>query len=107
MAADIQWRREARKREEKAQKQMEESRREETTHSPEEGVAEKCARTDRSNTEMDTMGGGEAGTSQSHSRHKKGHKTKIYLMDSDEEAIVDFVEDHKELYDKTNEYFKD
>ena len=28
-------------------------------------------------------------------------------MDSDEEAIVDFVEDYKELYDKTNEHFKD
>ena len=34
-------------------------------------------------------GGGEAGTSQSHSRQKKGHMTNIYLTDSDEEAIVD------------------
>ena len=32
--------------------------------------------------------------------------TDIYLTDSGEEAIVDFVKDH-ELYDKTNEYFKD
>ena len=38
-----------------------------------EGVAEKRARTDRSDTKMDTEGGGEAGTSQSHSRHMKGH----------------------------------
>ena len=29
--------------------------------------------------------------------------TNIYLTDSDEEAILDFVKDHKELYDKTNE----
>ena len=56
---------------------------------------------------MDTEGRGEAGTSQSHSRHKKGHMTNIYPMDPDEEAIVDFVKDHEELYNKTNEHFKD
>ena len=33
--------------------------------------------------------------------------TNIYLTDSDEEAIVDFVKDHKEFYDKINEHFKD
>ena len=33
--------------------------------------------------------------------------TNIYLTDSDEEAIVDIVKDHKELYDKTSEHFKD
>ena len=33
--------------------------------------------------------------------------TNIYLMDSDEEAIVDFVKDHEELYDKNNEQFND
>ena len=33
--------------------------------------------------------------------------TNIYLTNSDEEAIVDIVKDHKELYDKTNEHFKD
>ena len=64
----------------------------------------KRARTDRSDTEMDTEGGGEMGTSQSHKRHKKGHMT---LTDSDEEAFVDFVKDHKELYDKTNGHFQD
>ena len=32
---------------------------------------------------------------------------KIDLTDSDEEAIVDFVKDPEELYDKTSEYFKD
>ena len=36
----------------------EEAMREEATHSPEEGVTGKCARTDRSDTEC----GGEAGT---------------------------------------------
>ena len=36
---------------------------------------------------MDTEGGGEADTSQSESRHKEGHRTNIYLRDSDE-AIV-------------------
>ena len=33
--------------------------------------------------------------------------TNIYLTDSDEEAIVDLVKEHDELYDKTNEHFKD
>ena len=54
---------------------------------------------------MDTEDGGEVGTSQSHM--KKGHMTSIYLTDSDEEAIVDFVKDHQELYDMTNKHFKD
>ena len=36
--------------------------RDKNTHSAEEGVAEKHARTDRSDTEMDTDAGGEAGT---------------------------------------------
>ena len=31
----------------------------------------------------------------------------IFLSDSDKEAIVEFVKQHKELYDKTNDNFKD
>ena len=31
----------------------------------------------------------------------------IFLSDSDEEAIVEFVKQHEELYDKTNDKFKD
>ena len=52
-------------------------------------MAEKLARTDKSNTEMDTCTEGEreVGTSQLHSRHKKGHFTNMDLLDSDEEAI--------------------
>ena len=69
-------------------------------------MAEKRPRTGRSDSEMDTEAGGEAGTSQLQSRSKKGHIMNIYLTDSDEEAIVDFVEDHEWLY-KTNEHFKD
>ena len=106
MVADIQRRREereARERGEEVQKQREEAKRVETMHSAEEGVAKKCARTEKNDTEMDT----EAGTPQSHSRHKIGHMTNILLIDSYEEAIVDFEKDHEELYDKTNEHFKD
>ena len=33
--------------------------------------------------------------------------TNIYPTDSDEEAIVDFVNDHNELYDKASKHFKD
>ena len=77
---------------EEAQKQqrsemgMEKNMRVETTHSAEEGVAEKHTRTD---SEMDTEAGGEAGTSHSLSWHKKGYMTNIYLTDSEEEAFVD------------------
>ena len=62
-------------------------------------MAEKHAKTDISDTEMDTEPGGEAGTS-----HKKGHMTNIYLTDSNEKAIVDFL---REWYNKTHEYSKD
>ena len=55
--------------------------------------------------DTETEAGGEVGGSQS--QYKKGHMTNIYLTDSDEEAIVDFVKGHKELYNKSNEHFKD
>ena len=45
---------------------------EETTNSAEEGVAEKCLKTNISDTRIDTDGGGEAGTSQSQFTLKKG-----------------------------------
>ena len=106
-AADIQQRREereARERDEVRQQQQREEARAEESHSQEEGVAEKRPRTERSDTETEAAGG-EAGASQSH--YKKGHMTNVYLNDSKAEAIVDFVKDHKELYDKTSEHFKD
>ena len=46
------------------------------------------------------------GTSQSHSRHKKGHMTNIYLTDLNKKAIMDFMKEQEKLYDKTNEHFK-
>ena len=52
---------------------------------------------------MDTESGGE----EFQSRCKKGHMINIYLKDSDEEAIVDFVRDHEDLYNKTNKLFQD
>ena len=33
--------------------------------------------------------------------------TNMYLTYSDEEATVDFVNDHEELYHRTNEHYKD
>ena len=53
---------------------------------------------------MDREGGQEVGTTQFQS--KKGHMLNIYLTDADQEAIVDFVEDHQELYNKTSEHFR-
>ena len=64
------------------------------THSQEEGVAEKRARTQKNETE--TEAGRQEGPSQS--QFKYGHMTNIYLTVSNEEAIVDFVKDHEEIY---------
>ena len=58
-------------------------------HSAEKGGAEKHSTTDRSDTEMDIEGGGQAGMSQT--RHKKRHMKNIYLTDSHEEATVTFA----------------
>ena len=41
------------------------------------------------------------------SRQKKGQMKSIFLSDSDEETRVEFVKQHDELYDKTNDSFKD
>ena len=41
------------------------------------------------------------------SRQKKGQMKSIFLSDSDKEAIVEFVKQQEELYDKTNDSFKD
>ena len=41
------------------------------------------------------------------SRQKKGQMKSIFLSDSDEKATVEFVKQHEELYDKTNDSFKD
>ena len=103
-AADIQQRRQDREREEAQQKQQREEARTEESHLQEKGVAEKRHRIEKSDTETEAVGG-EAVPSQS--QYRKGHMSNIYLTDSDEEAIVDFVKDHEELYDKINELFKD
>ena len=41
------------------------------------------------------------------SRQKTGQMKAILLSDSDKEAIIEFVKQHEQLYDKTNESFKD
>ena len=41
------------------------------------------------------------------SRQKKGQMKSIFLSESDEEAHIDFVKQHEELFDKTHTKFKD
>ena len=41
------------------------------------------------------------------SRQKKGQMKSIFLSDSDEEAIMDVVKQHEELFDKTHTKFRD
>ena len=50
---------------------------------------------------METEAAGETIHLSSLSCRKEGKMTKIFLAEPDEEAIVDFVKDHKELYGKT------
>ena len=82
--------RERREQEERDRERMERERRED---SQERG--EKRARTD---TDTDV---------ESTQSRQKGQIKSIFLIDSDEEAIVEFVKQHEELYDKTNDSFKD
>ena len=108
--ADIQWGREEREtrgRGAETERRGQEARG--SKHLTEVGVVEKRERRDKSDTEIDkyTQGGVKTATSQSHSIHKKGHMTNIYLTDLDEETIMDFVKFQEELYDKTNEHFMD
>ena len=73
-AAHIQWKREQREREEEAQKEREERQRD-------EAMREEIIQSP-----------------------EEGVAEKIYLTDLDEEAILDFVKDHQEFYDKTNKH---
>ena len=41
------------------------------------------------------------------SSKKKGQIKSIFLSDSDEEDVVEFIKQHEELYDNTNDSFKD
>ena len=41
------------------------------------------------------------------SRQKNGQMKSIFLSDSDKEAIVEIIKQQEELYDKTNDSFKD
>ena len=91
-------RREREERDERERIEQEERDRErmerEREESPERG--EKRVRTD-TDTDVEST----------QSRQKKGQMKSIFLSDSDEEAIVEFVKQHEELYDKTNDSFKD
>ena len=98
-AADIERRRREREeKDEREKREQEERDRErlerEREESPERG--EKRVRTDT-----------DADVESTQSRQKKGQMKSILLSDSDEEAIVEFGKQHEELYDKTNNSFKD
>ena len=95
-AEDIERRRREREeREVRERREKEERDRQREREMEEEERREKRARTDTDTDAESTQ-----------SRQKKGQKT-ILLSDSDEEAIVEFIKPHKQLYDKTNKSFKD
>ena len=99
-AEDIERRR--RKREERDERERGENNRRGTERGwreRREGSQEKGEK--RAQTDMDTD------VELTQSRQKKGQMKSIFLSDSDEEAIVEFVKQHEEIYDKTNDSFKD
>ena len=55
----------------------------------------------------DKRAGTDTDVESTHSRQKNGQMKSIFLSDSDEEAIVEFVKQNEELYDKTHAKFKD
>ena len=77
----------------------------ETNRPQREETQEKRQRTERSESKMELEAAGETGQSSSQSRRKKDNKTNILLTDS-EEVIADFLNDHNDGYDQTNELFK-
>ena len=83
--------RERREQEERERQRIERERREDSQER-----TEKRARTD-TDTDIEST----------QSRQKKGQMESISLSDSDEEAIMEFVKHHRELYDKTNDSFRD
>ena len=98
-AEDIKRRRRERgEKDERVRKEQQERDRErmERESREEEERREKRARTDKDTDVESTQ-----------SRQKKGQMKSIFLSDSDKEAIVEFVKQHEELYDKTNDSFKD
>ena len=110
-AADIQRRRHEREQRkwEEAEKQQreerkrEEARRVETPESTEEAVAKKDQELRRVKVKW-TQRMEERPAHLNHNPGaQEGHMTNIYLTDSAEEAIVDLVKDHVELYTQTND----
>ena len=89
-------RREREDREQRKGREKEETDRQREREMEEEERREKRARTDT-----------DTGAESTQSRQKKGQMKSIFLSDSDEDAIVEFVKQHEELYDKTNNSFKD
>ena len=91
--------------EEKERREMEERERErletETIEVTEETEETEDRREKRLRTDTDTD------PECMHFRQKKGQMKSIFLSDSDEEAIVDFMKQHEELFDKTHAKFKD
>ena len=83
-------------REERERREKEERDRKRERQMEEEERREKRVRTDA-----------DTGAESTQSRQKKGQMKSIFLSDSGEEAIVEFVKQHEELYDQTNDSFKD
>ena len=72
-----------------------------------EGLREDGERGEESQERGETRVRTDTDTVESIQSRQKGQMKSIILSDSDEEAIVEFIKQHKELYDKTNNSFKD
>ena len=99
-AEDIERRRREREeREERVRIEQEESDRERIERERREESQERGEKRARTDTDSDVES--------TESRQVKGQMKSIFLSDSDKETIVECVKQHEELYDKTNDSFKD
>ena len=113
-AADVERRRvereqrERQEREERERQEREEMERQERQRIQREveerdrALREERERILREESEKDTETDTEAATV----RSRKLHLSQILLSDSDEEALVEYIKNHPELYDKGHELFK-
>ena len=106
-AADVERRRVEREQREQRERQEREEREQREREQREIDERDRLLREERERvlreeSEKDT----ETDTEAASVRSRKTHISQILLSDSDEEALVEYIKNHPELYDKGHELFK-
>ena len=97
-AEDIERRGEREERDERERREQEERERQRIERERREDSKKRTEKRPQTDTDTDVK---------SIQSRQKGQIKSIFLSDSDKEAIMEFIKQHKEHYDKTNDKFKD